>query len=377
MQIVLVDDSKSILVALKATVRGLPDVGTIVGFTDPTEALEFCRNNAVDLLVVDYTMPKYNGIQLLKALNTYEHFAHVPVIMITSERGRPVLIEAIESGVTEFIHKPFDPVELKARVRNLLALRKAQRDLAGQARSLVNEVRKATRQLAAREEEIIWRLARAIEFRDGHTGDHISRVAQISMLMAKDLGLDDEHCRMIYLAAPLHDVGKIGISDSVLLKPGRLTPDEITEMRKHVGIGVQILENGSSDLLRIAEAIAGGHHEKWDGTGYPHGLSGDGIPLEARIVAIADVFEALCSERPYKKAWSTQEAYAHVVAQSGSHFDPACVAAFQRQWTLIERLMTGHGVLEIEVPSLETPEEQPIRADGGMQAAAVRETPHV
>lgn len=357
MQIVLVDDSKSILVALDAAIRGLPGLRKIVGFIDPVEALEFCRDNAVDLLVVDYTMPKYNGIELVEALKAYKHFSHVPVIMITSETARPILIEAIEAGITEFINKPFDPIELKARVRNLLDLRRAQRDLAGQASRLVGEVQKAIRQLAAREEEIIWRLARAIEFRDGHTGDHISRVAQISMLIAKDLGLDEDHCRMIYLAAPLHDVGKIGISDSVLLKPGRLTDDEITEMRKHVGIGVQILEKGTSELLRVAEAIAGGHHEKWDGTGYPHEIAGELIPLEARIVAIADVFEALCSERHYKKAWSVDEAYAHIDAQSGIHFDPDCVAAFQRQWPQIERLMAGHELLEIEVPSLEMPDE--------------------
>ncbi|MDS7594482.1 HD domain-containing phosphohydrolase [Agrobacterium tumefaciens] len=372
MQIVLVDDSKSIVVALDAAIRGLPGVRKIVAFTDPAEALEYCSYNAVDLLLADYTMPKYNGIELVRALKAHEHFMHVPVIMITSQTGRPVLIEAIEAGITEFINKPFDPVELKARVRNLLDLRRAQRDLAGQAIRLVGEVRKATRELAAREEEIIWRLARAIEFRDGHTGEHISRVAHISMLMAKDLGLDDEHCRMIYLAAPLHDVGKIGISDSVLLKPGRLTPDEIAEMRKHVGIGVQILENGSSDLLRIAEAIASGHHEKWDGTGYPEGVAGELIPLEARIVAIADVFEALCSERPYKKAWSHEEAHAHIIAQSGSHFDPACVAAFQRQWPVIEKLMRGQELVGIDVPGIETPDD-----DDSLTIQTSREFPNV
>ncbi|MDO5896947.1 HD-GYP domain-containing protein, partial [Agrobacterium sp. Azo12] len=158
--------------------------------------------------------------------------------------------------------------------------------------------------------------------------------------------------------APLHDVGKIGISDSVLLKPGRLTPEEITEMRRHVEIGVQILEKGTSDLVRIAEAVAGGHHEKWDGTGYPKGITGENIPIEARIVAIADVFEALCSERPYKRAWPIEEARDHIIAQSGLHFDPACVTAFENQWSRIASLMAQDLPKTIvDVPSLETPDE--------------------
>jgi putative two-component system response regulator len=146
---------------------------------------------------------------------------------------------------------------------------------------------------------------------------------------------------MIYLAAPLHDVGKIGIADHILSKPGRLTESEIAEMRRHVQIGVKILENGSSDLVRAAEKIAGGHHEKWDGTGYPNGLAGDAIPIEARIVAVADVFEALCSERSYKAAWQPQQALDYLRAESGRHFDPACVAAFERQWPTINALMSG------------------------------------
>ena len=302
---------------------------------------------------MDIQMPGKNGIEVIKTLRTQCHFRLVPIIMITAERDRNVLIQAIEAGATEFIAKPFDVVELQARVLNLLELRRAHVELAKQTTKLVDEVAKATKELAEREEEIIWRLARAIEYRDGDTGDHISRVAHISQLIARDLGLSSDHCRMIYLAAPLHDVGKIGISDSILLKPGKLTVAERTEMQRHVEIGVGILGNGSSNLLQTAEAIAAGHHEKWDGTGYPKGLSGAQIPIEARIVAIADVFEALCAERPYKKPWLMQDARNFIVEQSGVHFDPACVAAFQRQWPLISSLMGTTLPEALEIPTLE------------------------
>jgi putative two-component system response regulator len=192
-----------------------------------------------------------------------------------------------------------------------------------------------------REEELIWRLARAIEYRDGSTGEHVSRVALLSRLIAESLGLTPERCRIIYLAAPLHDIGKIGIADAILSKPGKLTPAETTAMRTHVTIGARILEQGSSELVRAAELIAQSHHERWDGKGYPNGLSGEAIPLEGRIVALADVFDALCSERPYKKAWPIDKAYDEIVGLAGSHFDPAVVKAFQAKWPAIVDVMLG------------------------------------
>lgn len=248
---------------------------------------------------------------------------------------------AIACGATDFVNKPFDPIELQARLRNLLALRQAQTELADRADWLAREVAAATRDLVAREEEVIWRLARAIEYRDGNTGEHVSRVARICRLIAEAAGLDSERCRIIYLAAPLHDIGKIAIADALLSKPGRLDPAEMATMREHVTIGARILQNGSSELVRIAELIAQSHHERWDGAGYPDRLSGTDIPIEARIVAIADVFDALCSERPYKQAWPLERAYAEIVAGSGSHFDPACVTAFQSRWPEIAAIMTG------------------------------------
>lgn len=351
MKVVLVDDSKSALFALETSLNDLTGV-TLISFLLPEEAIAYCLSHPVDLVFTDYVMPGLTGIDLIKTLKQSPDYAHVPMVMVTAEQDRGILIGAIEAGATEFIAKPFDKVELQARALNLLQLRRAHRELSRQTTILEDEVARATQELAAREEEMIWRLARAIEFRDGATGDHISRVAQISQFIAEDLGLDKETCRMIYLAAPLHDVGKIGISDSILLKPGRLTPEEIEEMRMHVEFGVQILGNGTSRLLKIAEAIAAGHHEKWDGTGYPKRIGGDAIPLVARIVAIADVFEALCTERPYKRAWPMDKARAHIVEQSGQHFDPACVAAFERQWPRIEALLTSKDAAPTASPSL-------------------------
>ncbi|MDR6101254.1 putative two-component system response regulator [Agrobacterium larrymoorei] len=351
MKVVLVDDSRSALFALQSSLSNIEGI-KLITFTAPDEALTYCLANPVDLLFIDYMMPGHTGIDIIKALKQSPDYDLVPIVMVTAERQREVLIAAIEAGATEFVSKPFDAIELQARATNLVQLRKAHLELSRQAARLEEEVAHATQEVVSREEEIIWRLARAIEFRDGATGDHISRVAKISQLIAADLGLDKETCRMIYLVAPLHDVGKIGIADCILQKPGKLTSDEIAEMRKHVEFGVSLLGNGASRLLQVAEAIAGGHHEKWDGTGYPNGLKGKDIPLVARIVAVADVFEALCTERPYKKAWAIDAARDHIRENSGLHFDPDCVAAFDRQWPAIQKLMTHVNKAHVEPPAL-------------------------
>jgi putative two-component system response regulator len=217
----------------------------------------------------------------------------------------------------------------------------AQIELANRAQWLAAAVEEARRELVAREEEVIWRLARAIEYRDGDTGGHVSRVAVISRMIAEALGLSTARCRTIYLAAPLHDIGKIGIADAILGEPGKFTTEELAIMREHVTIGARILERGTSELVRVAELIAQRHHERWDGTGYPDRLSGEDIPIEARIVAIADVFDALCSCRPYKPAWPMQRAFDEIVRGSGTHFDPKCVQAFTAQWPHMQDAIRG------------------------------------
>lgn len=338
MRAIVIDDSKS---SLSAVVEYLSQVEGCepTGCLDPEEALARCELEQFDLVLVDYIMPKMNGLEVLAALRSLDRYATVPIVVITSTSDRDLRRQAIALGATDFLTKPFDWIELQARARNLLDLRRAQIELAERATKLALEVEAATRHLSEREEEVIWRLARAVEYRDGTTGDHVSRVATISRMIAQELGFNEAWSRMIYLAAPLHDIGKIGISDAILQKPGKLTAGEITRMRAHVDIGANILDGGSSELVRKAALIARSHHEKWDGTGYPARLAGDDIPIEGRIVAVADVFDALCSERPYKQKWTTEQARAEIVSQSGVHFDPACVAAFEAQWTNIERFL--------------------------------------
>lgn len=341
--VAIIDDSKSVVAALTHALSPIEDI-VLFGFLEPSKALDRAKSMQFDLIVVDYTMPGMNGIEVITALRGDSRHLTVPIIMLTSETGHDIKVRAIESGATEFVAKPVDEIELRARAVNLLALRKAQMQLQSRAADLEAAVAHATAEICSREEEIICRLARAIEFKDGHTGNHVTRVADISKMIALEVGLSEREAHIIYLAAPLHDVGKIGISDVLLGKPGKLSPEEYRQMKQHVEFGVQILGDSSSDLLKVACAIAGGHHEKWDGTGYPQGLSGESIAHEARIVAIADVFEALCSERPYKKAWSLDAAYDEILALSGSHFDPECVAAFARQWPQICRLMGGEPI---------------------------------
>ncbi|MFD2647467.1 HD domain-containing phosphohydrolase [Devosia albogilva] len=338
MRLLVVDDSRSSLALIGSILTDLA-AAEIDLCLSPRDGLERCADQQYDLVVVDHVMPEMDGIAFTAALRGRPEYSLVPIIMVTSDAAKEIRIEAIRAGASDFLNKPFDPTELQARVANLLALRRAQVELADRANWLAREVERATAHLLAREEEVIWRLARAIEYRDGDTGGHVSRVAQISQLIAEGIGLSPQRCRMIYLAAPLHDIGKIGIADAILSKPGKLTPEEMEIMREHVTIGARILESGTSELIRTAELIAQSHHERWDGTGYPDRLSGTDIPVEARIVALADVFDALCSERPYKRAWPIEKAFAEIVSLSGSHFDPNCVVAFRAKWPEISRLM--------------------------------------
>lgn len=338
MRVMVIDDSRSSAAAIAAKVRELGGVEARISL-DPEEAIRACADDQFDLLLIDYIMPKLDGIEVVAALRAREAYRHVPIIMVASTLDPTLKNRAFEAGTTDFLNKPFDWIELQARVRNLLALRSAQLELLDRADRLSAEVAEATANLVAREEEIIWRLARAVEYRDGTTGDHVSRVAEICRILAETIGLGEERARILYLAAPLHDIGKIGTPDAVLKKPGRLSADEMAIMRKHVEIGAAILGNASTEVVRVAGVVAETHHERWDGNGYPAGLVGEEIPIEGRLVSLADVFDALCSERPYKAAWPVEKAYAEILACSGSQFDPACVEAFKAAWPRIRPLV--------------------------------------
>jgi putative two-component system response regulator len=310
----------------------------VVDFSDPIAAVEWLQTEDFDIALVDYMMDGMDGISVIHSIRMVDRHRHVPIIMVTGEDERTVRIDAIQAGATDFLTKPIEPVEFKARVKNLLDLRKAQLAIAERAKWLETEIAIAMRRLNEREKELVFHLARAIESRDGNTGAHVTRMAEIARLISVELGLPDELARTIHLAAPLHDVGKIGVADALLTKPGALTPEERIAIQHHVTFGEHILSGSSSDLVRMACDIASAHHERWNGTGYPRGLAGEQIPLGGRIAAIADVFDALVSARPYKARWSLDKARDYILEAAGTEFDPACVSAFDRRWNDIRSL---------------------------------------
>jgi putative two-component system response regulator len=338
-QALLVDDSRSVLDLLK---RHIEADGTVrvMAFLNPLEAIEAARVTEFDLVLVDYEMPEMDGISLIRALRELPNLADVPIAMITSMESDEVRMQALEAGATDFVPKRSQNFEMKVRLRNLVRLGLAVRKLNDRAADLASEVADATRKLQEREEEIILRLALAVEYRDSDTGEHTLRVAQYSRLIAEQLGLSPRVCREIYLAAPLHDVGKVAIPDNILLKPARLNDDEMAIIRSHTTIGERILADSHCELIQLGAQIASAHHERWDGSGYPRGLKGVDIPIPARVVAVADVFDALTTKRPYKEAMPLAAARDYLVEKSGIEFDPACVEAFLSRWRDVAAIAT-------------------------------------
>ena len=329
--VLMVDDNMTNLVLVRHLVTRMEGCEALA-FTDPAAALAALGETEVDIVLVDYRMPEIDGVEFIRRMRAMPRHEHVPVVMVTTVDEREVLIEALEAGATDFLTKPLEPIEFKVRIRNLLALRGAQRRLAERAARLDEEVAAKTHDLIEREREIIWRLSKATERRDTDTGDHIARMSRICGLVAEALGLPEEECRLIEIASQMHDVGKVGIPDEILFKPGALSPEERRVMETHAQLGWNILEGSNSRLLQTAADIAVSHHERWDGAGYPRGLAGEAIPLAGRITALSDVFDALMSVRPYKPAWPLEKARTFIEDGAGRHFDPACVAAFFSRW---------------------------------------------
>ena len=331
MIIVIVDDN---LVNVRLTEALVEQMGNCKAqcFIDPVAALTWCESHPFDLLIVDYMMPALDGIELITRLRISPGRSQVPILMVTASNEREVLYRALEAGATDFLTKPIDTVEFGARVRNMLAIRRSHVSLANRAEELAAEVRKATAEILDREKDTILRLSKAAEFRDPETGAHIVRMAHYSRLICEELSDDPDFVASVFEAAPMHDVGKLGTPDHILLKPGKLTPEEFEIMKQHAQIGWVILKDGASPILRMAAEIARSHHEKFDGSGYPLGLAGEAIPLTGRIVAVADVFDALTSARPYKPAWEIPRAVEFMRLNRGTHFDPACVDAFFSRW---------------------------------------------
>lgn len=301
----------------------------IVPVQDPREVLKKYNDTRPDIILLDLNMPHMNGYEVLAQLKAQNDPLMPPVVILTAQKGQEFLLKALENGARDYITKPFDVGELVARVRNMLDLRAAHFVTFRQKEILDIKVQERTEELLRTRLEIVHRLGRASEYRDNETGRHILRVSHTSALLAKKLGWSYRECETFLHAAPMHDIGKIGIPDSILLKPGKLEKQEWETMKKHTTIGADILDGGNSELLTLAREIALTHHEKWDGTGYPGGLSEDNIPASGRIVAIADVFDALLSNRPYKEKWDMESAVQYILSNSGKHFDPVLVRIFK------------------------------------------------
>ncbi|KUJ72781.1 HD domain-containing phosphohydrolase [Thiomicrospira sp. WB1] len=327
-RILVVDDNVTNIQLIDATLRSA-GFDHIVSVTKPLELTQHFGQHAYDLVLLDINMPLMDGFAVLSLMQQMLDKAQFPpVIMLTAQADETSRIKALENGASDYITKPFNRTELLKRVRIHLENWHLRQRLQQENQTLEAKVRERTEALETAQLEMIYRLGRAAEYRDNETGNHVRRVSLFAQAIAEQLGMDQAYCDLIRIASPMHDVGKIGVSDTILLKPGKLNDDEYARMQSHVEIGGEILSNGQSELLKMAREIALTHHEKYDGKGYPHGLKGEDIPLSGRIVAIADVYDALTSARPYKEAWPSDKAVALIEREKGAHFDPQLVDAF-------------------------------------------------
>lgn len=320
---VSIDDSEQNLMLIEAYADQI-DL-KVKNFSDPKLALDFILNNKIDIIFTDFMMPNITGLELIeeyRKINT-----STPIIMITAA-GDNIKIDALKSGATDFLNKPVDLAEFTLRTQNLLKLKEAQSLLEDRAKLLEEEVAKATKNIIDREHESLIVLGKTAEFKDPETASHVARVSHYSKMLAKEYGMSEDIQEIIFYASPFHDIGKVGIADSILLKPAKLTDEEFETMKTHSTIGYEILKDSKSKYLSMGASIALTHHEKYNGKGYPNNLQGEDIPVEGRITAIADVFDALVSKRPYKKAWSFEDATALLQKESGEHFDPKLVELF-------------------------------------------------
>ena len=317
-----------------------------------------------DVILSDINMPHVSGLDILRVRQRSQELSSIPVLILSASSEQDVMREALEFGATDFLAKPVDPCSLSLRVQNTLIVKSQHDYLANQAKNLESQVEERLKQLEDSRNQIVHCLARAAEYRDNETGEHIIRVGKYCRVIAEELGFSEEYCREIELGAQLHDVGKIGIPDSILLNPGRLTVEEFETIKTHCGVGLEIMEPLSqfdqerlrghansggfimdtqeSSMLQLAASIARTHHEKWDGTGYPAKLAGEAIPIEGRICCVADVFDALCSERPYKPKFPLKKCLEIMLSERGTRFDPQVLDAFFIRFEQIEEIRVAY-----------------------------------
>jgi len=327
MRILLVDDEEASLVL----VRGILERAgyeNVVSCDQPQRAVEYFIQERPDLVVLDQHMPHRDGLQVLGDLRPLLPDAF-PILMVTGDMRPELRDAALAGGAKDFLNKPVNPGETRLRIRNLLESRYYQKELQQQNERLEQAVRQRTQELEHSQLEMLVRLARAAEYRDDDTGEHTWRIAQLSGAIARRMGLPASRVEMLMRAARLHDVGKITVPDHILLKPGGLSEEEFAVVRGHAKAGAELLSGSRSATIRMAESIALTHHERWDGTGYPQGLHGDRIPLEARIVAVADAFDAMTHGRAHRAALPMSTAIEEIIIGAGRQFDPQVVKAFQ------------------------------------------------
>lgn len=351
--ILFVDDEPSFLHGLRRLLFSQRRVWDMFFVHSANEALAQTAEMDFDLIISDVGMPGKDGFELLTVLRQTERTRDIPVIILTGGDEVSFKRRALDMGATDLLNKPVSLEDLVARIWSALRLKSYQDELKSQKEILEQRVRERTVELEESRLDIIWRLAKAGEYRDRETGNHIVRVAYYCHLLAEQLGMDKDFTKLLFMTSPLHDIGKIGISDTILLKPGKLTPEERGIMEQHSEIGAEILQpdswqtnalraveiiglqqppvNLDNPLLKMAGVIALGHHERWDGQGYPQKLRGDKIPLAARIVALADVYDALRSARPYKPAFTHEKTLAIMKEEAGGHFDPMVFDAYDKR----------------------------------------------
>jgi putative two-component system response regulator len=348
-RILIVDDeSQNVEILRRILSRG--GFTRIESTTDPRDAKRLYVRHRPDLILLDLHMPHMDGLAVMAELSEIAEATYLPILILTADVTPEARRDALSRGAKDFLNKPFQQDEILLRIKTLLETRLLYLQIQSQNQMLEAKVRERTRALEEAQIEIVERLAVAAEFRDDNTGQHTQRVGQMSALLARQLGLPDGQIALIRRAAPLHDVGKIGVPDAILLKLGKLTEQEFAIVKTHTVIGARILSGGKFPLLRLAEEIAYSHHERWDGAGYQSLVQTD-IPLAGRIVAVADVFDALTQQRPYKPAWPIGDAIAEIDRQRARQFDPGVVDAFLR--VIDEQRRQGESAGDGALPEIE------------------------
>ena len=336
--IVILDRESSRQKHLLNLVRRIDPQLHIEVFIKPDSALSWLHWQSADLLVSDSLFPDIGAAELVQRIRQLPDGDDLPLLMMAPWSDRDRRRQVLDAGASDLLATPVDDLEFHARCTNLLTQRSQQKIIHERARWLENRVSEAISEVRLREHETLLRLAKAGEFRDEETGNHVIRMAKYSRIIAEQLGLSHADCEAIELAAPMHDIGKIGIPDEILRKPGRLTHREFEIMKTHTRIGYEIIKDSPSKYLQMGAVIALSHHEKFNGTGYPDQLGSTDIPLPARIVSVADAYDALTSERPYKPKWSIKKTLDYLNQQRGKYFDPECLDAFMSQLDRISKV---------------------------------------